>query len=56
MVETATECGVTWWVTMQQGGNPLLVASANELQLKSMCNEDGYPRMIDCAQRKKMEI
>ena len=35
MVETATECGVTWWVTMQPGGNPLLVASANELQMKS---------------------
>ena len=29
--------------------NRLLVASANELQLKSKCNEDGYPREIDCA-------
>ena len=35
--------------------NRLLVASANELQLKSRCNEDGYPREIDCAWRKKYE-
>jgi len=35
----------TWWVTMQQGGtNLLLVACANELQLKSTCNADGYQR------------
>ena len=30
---------------MQQGGtNLLLVACANELQLKSTCNADGYQR------------
>ena len=39
----------TWWVTMQQGGkNLLLVASANELQLKSRV--DGYPKDVRLAQ------
>ena len=41
---------------MQQGGkNLLLVASANELQLKSTCDEDGYRREIDCASRRQNE-
>ena len=54
VVENMVDNDATRWLKSVK--DRLLVASANELQLKSKCNEDGYPRVIDCAQRKKMKI